>query len=154
MDDFLPFVIYMVEWSTKNCVFCWYTTAEKQKTYFFSIIEPFRFFWSRDFQSRAAFILYIVPLPPNLIPMLNQNSKRVKMFLDVLPNTGGPQIVLFLCPQGTVENRNKQGTLLSETVLGGTSGTFEKRDWWISNSGWFFLGSKIRSIRDPYIKLV
>ena len=45
LDDFLPFVYCMVEWSLDNkkkCVFCWYTVAEKRKFDFFSITEPCR----------------------------------------------------------------------------------------------------------------
>ena len=46
---------------TKNCVFCWYTTAEKQKLFFVSITEPRRIYLNPRFWIKSGY--YIVPNP-------------------------------------------------------------------------------------------
>ena len=49
---------------TKICIFCRYTTAEKQKLDFFNHWTMEMVIERCNFYSRAAIILYLIPLPP------------------------------------------------------------------------------------------
>ena len=71
LDNFLPFVTYMVEWSlgNKKIVFSADQLIIQKRKLDFSITKPCRYQFEVSIfnQERLLPILYLVPLPPYLI---------------------------------------------------------------------------------------
>ena len=81
LDDYLPFIIYMVEQSLymiKNCVFCWYTTDEKRKFYFFQSLNHVDFYFKPQFLVKSGY--YIVPSPSTTLVFLNAHQQTTKIY--------------------------------------------------------------------------
>ena len=76
MDDFLSFAFLTVKWSlhNKNCVFCWFSW---RKLDLFNHLTTKKVIWRCGSKSRAAIILYLIPLSPYSISNCCQLSMQI-----------------------------------------------------------------------------